>query len=258
MIPDNCVLIKKVMKKYCEKIILKIQTFTATAVSEPQRKRREQYIKRASLFALAFIVFLVALWIIDLFKTPAHFRKVKHVQGEQVSLYLSNYIMPELYNKSQYNEPFDLVLSQAGINEIIARHIDPNILAKAGLSDLSARFKKGEIVLTAKTNYKGFNFVVSMTIKPKIDKDGKLVLNAEDFQVGRSSLPFAAEMIRKKIISSLGENFKTEKNDEFFNAVLSTGKIDPVFKINHSKLRIEKITVQNEELIINFLPEHNG
>jgi hypothetical protein len=97
-----------------------------------------------------------------------------------------------------------------------------------------------------------------MTIEPKIDKHGKLLLDAEDFQVGRSSLPFAAEMIKKKIISGISENLKTEKNNEFINAILQSGKIDPIFKINHSKLRIEKITVQNEKLIIHFLPEHNG
>jgi uncharacterized protein YpmS len=239
------------MKKYCEKIILKIQAFRAATV-------KERYIKRASLFALAFIIFFIALWIIDLFKTPADFRIVKPVQGEYISLYLSNYIVPELHNKSQYGEPFDLVLSQTGINEVLARHIDPNTMAKAGLSDLTTCFKDDEIVLTARTNYKGFDFIVSMAFEPEIDKHGKLLLNAEDFQVGRSSLPFAAEMIRGKIISRLGENFKTEKSNEFLNAILAAGKIEPVFKINHSKLRIEKITVQNGELIIHFSPENNG
>lgn len=236
------------MKNYSEKIMLNIRTFRAATV-------KERYIKKASLFISAFIIFLIILWIIDLFKTPAYFRKVKPLHGEQVSLYLSNYIMPELYNKSQYDKPFDLVLSQAGINEIIIRQIDPNVLAKAGLSDLTTRFKDDEIVLTAKTNYKGFDFIVSMTIEPKIDKQGKLLLNAEDFQIGRSSLPFAAEMIRKKIIADLGQNFKTEKNDEFFNAILSEGKIDPIFQINHSKLRVEKIDVQDQNLVLRFNPQ---
>ena len=225
-------------------------------LSEIKLNQKQKY-KIAALIGTAVIFFLV-FWIIGLFKTPANFRIVRPVEGEHISLYLSNYIMPELYNKSQYREPFDLTVSQEGINEIIARHIDSNTLAKAGLSDLTTCFKEDEILLTARTKYKGFNFIVSMTIEPKIDKDGKLLLNAVDFQVGRSSLPFAAERIRKKIISCLGENFKTEKTDEFFSAILSTGKIEPVFKINRSKVRIEKITVQNEELIIHFSPEHNG
>jgi len=248
LILDNCFLIKKVMENYSEKI----------KASEPTRQRRGLYVKRAALFVLTFIIFLIGLWIIDLFKTPADFRIVRPVEGEQVSLYLSNYIMPRLHNESQYGKPFDLELSQAGINEILARHIDPNALAKAGLSDLSAHFKKDQIVIIARTNYSGFNLIASMAIEPEIDKDGKLLLDADKFQVGRSSLPFAAEMIKKKIIAALGENFKMGKTDEFINAVLHTGKIDPVFKINSSKLRIEKITVQNEELIIHFLPEHNG
>jgi hypothetical protein len=174
------------------------------------------------------------------------------VHGEQISQYLSNYIMPELYNKSQYKKPFDLVLSQTGINEILARHMDPNTLAKAGLSDLSASFKKDEIILTARTNYKGFNFVVSMAIEPEIDKHGKLFLDTEDFQLGRSVLPFVADVIKKKIIDSLNENFNAEKTGEFSSIVLSAGRIDPVFEINHSKLRIEKITVQDQNLILRF------
>jgi len=248
LILDNRFLIKKVMENYSEKI----------KASEPTRQRRGLYVKRASLFVLAFIIFLIALWIIDLFKTPADFRIVRPVEGEQVSLYLSNYIMPRLHNESQYGEPFDLELSQAGINEILARHIDPNTMAKAGLSDLTTCFKDDEILFTARTNYKGFNFIVSMAIEPKIDAAGKLLLDADNFQVGRSSMPFAAEMIKEKIIAALCENFKAGKTDEFINVVLRTGTIDPVFKINSSKLRIEKITVQNEELIIHFLPEHNG
>jgi uncharacterized protein YpmS len=239
------------MENYYEKIKQKIQDFAATAEGK-------LYIKRASLFALAFIIFLIALWIIDLFKTPANFRIIRPIRGEQISPYLSNYIVPELHNNSQYGKPFDLVLSQTGINDILARHIDPNALAKAGLSDLTTCFKDDEIVFIARTNYKGFDFIVSMAIEPKIDKQGRLFLDAEDFQVGRSSLPFAAEMVKKKIIAGLVENFKAEKNEEFINTFLNSRKIDPVFNINHSKLRIEKITVQNEELIIHFLPEHNG
>jgi hypothetical protein len=123
---------------------------------------------------------------------------------------------------------------------------------------LTIAFKPQKILLTAKTYYKGFDFIVTMVLEPRIDKKGQLSLDASDFKVGSSSLPFVAEAIKKKILNGLDENFRGAKNDEFVNALFSSGNVEPVFKINHSKLRIEKITAGDGKLIIHFLPEHNG
>lgn len=209
------------------------------------------------LASAAFIV-LCIFWFIGIFMTPKHFRIVKPINSELVSPYLTNYILPQLYNKSQYGQPFDFEISQDGINDIIARHADSNGLEEAGLSDLSVTFKPGRILLTGKTDYHGFNFIVTMVLNPAIDRNGQFSLRGSKFRVGGSSMPFMAGAVEEKIINRLEQHFKDSKNAGFVKSLLDDSKVEPVFKINHSKLRIEKITALDKKLIIHFLPQQDG
>jgi hypothetical protein len=208
--------------------------------------------------AVAVFIVLCILWFVGIFLTPKNYRIVRPINSELVSPYLTNYILPQLYNKSQYGQPFDFEISQDGINDIIARHADSNGLAEAGLSDLSVTFKPGRILLTGRTNYHGFDFIVTMVLKPKIDRNGQFTLGGSKFRLGGSPMPFVAGAVEEKIINRLEQHFKESKNAGFIKSLLNNGKVTPAFKINNSKLRIEKIIALDKKLIIHFLPQQDG
>jgi hypothetical protein len=211
--------------------------------------------KKAFEWLIGLVILLFIFWFTDIFKVPKNYRVVKPVTDGQVSQYLTNYILPQLHNKSQYGQPFDLVISEDGINDIIIRHIDANSLQRSNLSNLSVTFKKGRILLTGKTVYYNFDFIVTIVLKPYIDKKGYFFLGVSKIQAGQSRIPFAAGVAEKKVLGEFGSFLNNSDNADFIKVLFSGGKVEPVFYINRKKVRIEKMMVMDKELVIYFLPE---
>jgi hypothetical protein len=214
-------------------------------------------VKSTIVLSAGLIILLVLFWFAGLFRTPRHYRPVKPIADGNMSRYLTNYILPELHNKSQYGQPFDLVLSEQGINDIIARQVDFKSLHQANLSDLSVAFKKGRILLIGKAVYCGFDFIVTIILKPYIDKEGYFFLKASKIQAGQSRVPFIGEAVKRKILRELTD-FLNKNITDSTEALLNNRRIEPVFSLNHRKLRIDKITIRDKELMIHFLPWQGG
>jgi len=200
---------------------------------------------------LIFVLFII--WLVGLFITPGHFRPVEFISDGQVSQYLTNRVLPELYNKSQFNRPFEIVFTEQGINDIVSRHIDANSLRRSSFSDISVTFKKGRILLASKMAYHGFDFVVTAVLKPYVNKKGYFSTGVK-IQAGTSSIPFAANMVKRKVLYNLSGITNDSNIADYAGVFLSGNKIVPEFSFNHRSLRIEKIVVRKKELIVYFLP----
>jgi hypothetical protein len=148
-----------------------------------------------------------------------------------------------------------MVFSEQGINDIVARQVDFNSLQRSGLSDLSVTFKRNRILLTGRTVYSGFNFIVTIVLKPYINKEGFLYFGASKVQVGESRIPFAAEAIKRKILYRLAGPSNDSNTADFIGMLFNSGKMEPVFSLNRQKLRIKRVTIQDKQLIIQFQPE---
>lgn len=207
---------------------------------------------------IALIIGLaVILWFVGLFRTPAHYRIIRPPDDAYASRYLTNYILPQLLNKSQYNQPFDLVISETGINDIIVRHIDANSLRQLNLSNLSVAFTKGRVLLTGKTVYCGLDFIITIVLKPYINREGYFFLKVPKIQAGRSRIPFAVSAAKARILQELAGFLNNLDIADSTQALFNSRRIEPVFSINHRKLRIDKISIQNKELLIHFLPQQD-
>jgi hypothetical protein len=220
----------------------------------------KQYLKNPTVrtaitLSVWLLIFLFVFWLIRLFSVPRYYRTVKPVSDGQVSLYLTNYLLPELNNKSQYGQPFDLVISQDGINDIITRHIDANSLQQSGFSDLSVTFKKGRVLLTGKTSYWGFDFITTAVLRPYIDKKGYFHSGLSKILAGKSRIPFAVEILKRKILYKLASISDESDIGGVIGILFSGDKTEPVFTLNHTTLRIEKIKIRNREITVSFLTQ---
>jgi len=220
-----------------------------------KRGLKNPKVKSAVVLSAGLVILLFVFWFVGLFRTPPYYRPVKFIADGNMSQYLTNYILPELNNKSQYGQPFDLVISETGINDIIVRHIDADSLQQANLSDLSVAFRRGRILLTGKTVYYGIDFIVTLVLKPYIDKEGYFLLKESQIEAGRSRIPFAGEAVKRKVLEGLVRFINNLDIGDFNEASLNNRRIKPVFSLNHRRHRIEKITVGDKELIIHFLPQ---
>ena len=83
-----------------------------------KRKFKKRYWLLIDLALAIIILYLLSY-------KPARYRPPGTVPAgnnqDQVSPYLSNVLLPQLYNGAQRDEPFDLNVIQKGINETIAR-----------------------------------------------------------------------------------------------------------------------------------------
>lgn len=207
------------------------------------------------VLSAGFLFLLFIIWFVGLFRTPAHFRTVEIIDDNQVSQYLTNNILPEFYNKSQLGEPFEMIFSEQGINDIVSRQLDGESLKRSGFSDISITFKKGRILLTAKTVYHEIDFIVTVVFKPRVNKKGLFNAGVSKIQAGTSRLPFAARLMRKKIIYELADSSAESDIVHYAGLLLSDNKMPPEFSFHHRNFRIEKIIVANQKLIVQFLPD---
>lgn len=187
---------------------------------------------------------------------PVDFDSYNYDQG-QVSPYLTHELSPNLYNNSQRGEPFDLVITQDGINEIVAGLGWPKYSEGVMLYAPAVLFVPGTVVLMGTADVKGVKLVITIEIEPKIDDQKMLSLNVAKVKIGAVNITPLAKMMGKKMYAErLGVmTIDTEAlQSKIVGALLNEETFEPVFNIEDNKLRIEKITVNKEKLTVRLVP----
>jgi uncharacterized protein YpmS len=187
---------------------------------------------------------------------PVDFDSLGYEQG-QVSPYLTHVLSPQLYNNSQRGEPFDLVITQDGINEIVAGLGWPKISDGVMLYAPAVLFVPGSIVLMATANVKGMELIITIEVEPKIDEHKLLNLHVEKVKVGAVNITPLARIVGKKMYAEklVGMDVDTEAlQTKIVGSLLNEEPFEPVFEVENNKVRIEKITIQKEKLTVHFVP----
>jgi hypothetical protein len=203
--------------------------------------------------AVAAIVFALLLY------RPGRYKPVdsgNYKRGE-VSPYLTNDLSPAIYNGSQRVEPFDVIITQEGLNDIIARGNWPLESEGVLLYAPAALFTPGRLVLMGTADAKGVEFVVTIELEPKIDEEGLLNLQLAKLKVGAMNITPLAKIIAKKMylqrISGLEVDAQAIQT-KIAASLLNDEPFEPVFSIDKRKVRIEKITIEKEKLLAHLVP----
>ena len=137
------------------------------------------------LIVLAAISTAAIIFLALLFHKPSYYKPVISNGSREESVYLTHGLGPELYNGAQLQEPFDLVVTQEGINDIIAHRKWPQQFSGIMLSAPMVFFAADSVVLMGMISTDGTELVITITAYPKLDADGLLNLNLGIFQAGR-------------------------------------------------------------------------
>jgi hypothetical protein len=225
-----------------------------------KRKFKKRYWLLIDL-ALAIIILYL------LFYKPARYRPPDTVPAgsnqDQISPYLSNVLLPQLYNGAQRDEPFDLNVIQKGINETIARFKWPRESDGVVLSAPTVFFVPEKIVLMGTASIKGAELVVTIVAKPNLDEQGLLHLRVEKVKIGAMNITPVARLIAKRMYTERlatvhidTENLRTKiaaslLNEEPFEPILN---VRDIFQDVDKKVRVEKITIAQKKLTIRLVP----
>ena len=205
--------------------------------------------------AVAAIIFALLLYRPGRYK-PADFGSGSY-RRKEVSPYLTNNLLPAIHNGSQYREPFELVVTQKGINDIIIRGNWPMESEGVLLYAPAVLFVPGAVVLMGTVDVKGVEFVVTIELEPKINEQGFLNIHVGKMKVGAMNITPLAKMMAKKMytqrINALDVDTEAVQT-KIAASLLNDEPFEPVFRIDDNKVRIEKITVAKENLLLRLVP----
>jgi len=205
--------------------------------------------------AVAAIIFALLLYRPGRYK-PADLGSGSYKRG-QVSPYLTHDLGPVFNKGVQYREPFELVVTQKGINDIITRGNWPMESEGILLYAPAVLFVPGAVVLMGTADVKGVEFVVTIELEPKIDEQGLLNLHVGKVKVGAMNITPLVKMMAKKMymqrINALDVDTEAVQT-KIAASLLNDEPFEPVFRIDDKKVRIEKITVAKEKLLLRLVP----
>ncbi|MHC4624404.1 MAG: hypothetical protein ACYS4W_10945, partial [Planctomycetota bacterium] len=190
--------------------------------------------KRIRKLVWLFVDLGVAAVIVGLFLyKPGRYNPLEAINSKQVCPYLTHELTPQLYNGAQRGKAFDLVVTQKGINEIIAYSKWPKESGGASFSAPAVLFVPDSIVLMGTVELQGVEFVVTIELQAGFNEAGLMNLRASKVKVGAMNVTLAARIIGKRMYAQRvaaipidEEDFRAKIaaslfNDEAFEAVLN-------------------------------------
>ncbi len=202
------------------------------------------------LLAIAIIFFL-------LFYRPAYYKPRLVTGNKQLSAYLTHQLIPQFYNGLQLQQPFDLVVTQEGINDIVAHLPLPEESRRVNLTSPTVNFDPGRIIIAATANVHGAKLIITLEVAPAFDANGLLNVNMDKVKIGAVNITPAARIIGRRMYADRFDTGHIDPNDVrmlLAASFLNGRPFDPVFFIDGKKIRLDKIAITTGQIILHFVP----
>jgi hypothetical protein len=222
----------------------------------PATGKKKKKLKRKLIWLGVHIVGLTVIFTL-LVLNPKNYTPLKIQKSNQVSRYLTNVLLPQFYNGSQTGEAFDVVISQEGVNDIVSRSEWPKQSGDASFTDPAVLFEPDRVVLMGKALLKGMEFIVTVVIRPQYDERGLLNLRVSRVRIGLMNVTLLARATARKRYQQQMEYYVVAPDDWYSRvlaSILNNEPFAPEFKIDNKKLRIDKVTLGAEELLLHVVP----
>ena len=220
------------------------------------KKRKKARFKKVCWLLIGLTAAALFFVLLLLYK-PARYDSPDLAYDNQVSPYLTHKLLPELYNNAQLGEPFELVVTEEGMNDVIARSKWPKQSGSVWYSVSEVLFVTDNIVLMGTAAAGGVEFAVTVIAEAAINRNGLLKLQVTKVKIGAINLTTLSKMIAKRIYAGRLDTADTGKKDirlQIANSILNDEPFVPVFKIEDKKVRAEKIKITKGKLTILLTP----
>lgn len=191
------------------------------------------------------------------FYKPAGYQTPKAEQGNQPSQYVTNVLLPHIYNNAQLEQPFDVTIVQERVADIVNLTKWPKESGGIVFSAPKADFAQDGIVFMTTAVIRGFEFVITIVVKPHIEQNQLLSLRIVKVKIGAIRATFIVKAIARRIYARHVTPTNTDAGDiwtQMTQALLNDESFEAVFKTADEKLRIEKITVTADKLTVRLIP----
>lgn len=204
------------------------------------------------------VIFASSLYLLLLYK-PARYNPLDISYDGQVSKYLTHELLPQLHNGAQRREPFDLVVTQKGINDTIARAKWPKRYSGIVFSAPEVLFLPDTIVLMGTADLKRVPVVITIELNPSLDEHGLLNLYVAKVKAGVMNITPIIKVIARRMYADRIAIVDADPSDlraQIAASLFGDEPFDPVFEIKDMfngekrKVRVKKITLMPEKLTV--------
>ncbi len=219
-------------------------------------------LRRVLCIAIIVLAVVCVAVVYLLTHVPGEYQPLHPPPTDKVSPYLTHYLAPNFHNNIQLDKPFDVLVIQKGLNEVI---VDENSLGWAWpyslngvvISAPSVVFQQDTIMLMGTVDYAGFPIVITVIAAPKLDENGLLSLNIQKVKAGAVNITLLARFIARQVIAhQLRILPETQWLRDLDGALADNIAFDPVFPIYESdkEIRLTKAEITNGKLLLGFAP----
>lgn len=225
-------------------------------IQQSKKLKGRRRLKRFGIWLLVDLV-VAGTIILLLLHSPANFHQQKPIDTNELSPYLTNYLMPTIYSGAQKQQPFEMEVIAKGINDIIARNPWP-IEADDIIFHMPQTFlSQDTITLIGAVVFKGAKLIITLQAKPTINEAGLLNFNVTGVRVGSLNITIIAKFIAGQMYRKRMGDYYIDSDDlnaKLAASLLNNTPFDPTFKIEDKYIRIIKVALTKGKLNINFVP----
>jgi hypothetical protein len=190
--------------------------------------------------------------------TPRVYRPDLAGDSEGTSLYLTHELGPEFFNQLQLNEPFELIISQDGLNELINQWDWPQQLGEMSFDDPYVIFSEQSILLMSTFSFEGVSSVLSISAFPTMNRYGTLNTNIESVRLGMVPVKTLITRLAQKAFDKNRSRFEQDlKTAENIQAIIRNEPVDPIFWFPDRWIRITGFSFNNGALSLKLSPVEN-
>ncbi|HSV26865.1 MAG TPA: hypothetical protein VLH60_03135 [Sedimentisphaerales bacterium] len=204
-------------------------------------------------FAAELLIIAIILWL--LVYRPRGYEAVVPDASGRISPYLTHGIAQEFYNKAQLGDPFELVIEDSALNEIIATGtwIIPQTEAQASLPVV--RFLPGRAVVMASAWLSGMEFVATIKLSAPSHDDGRIGLSLDSVRVGAVPVTIAARAVAKRMYNEQIADLPPDHiSAQVGAAIFDNQPFEPIFDVGGRRVKINKIELRDGNVRIGFIP----
>lgn len=175
----------------------------------------------------------------------------------QVSRYWTHELLPKIHNDSQLGKPFDVIITEEGINDIISRANWP--IQSEGIMFYSPEvfFVPGAVILMGTADVKGVEFIITIELVPLIDENGFMNIQVAKMKIGALNITPVAKALAKNMYSQKLAAFPVDTQDfrtKIVGSLLNDEPFEPFFDIGGRRVKVEKIDIKQNRLVVHLTP----
>ena len=223
-----------------------------------KKKRRKKLLYWLAIdLSVAFIIFALLLYKPGRYK-PVDSPEISESNEDEVSPFLLK-ITSEVNNKAPLGKPFEVVVTQEAINDIINRAGWPMESDGIILDAPAALIVPDSVVLMGTARFQGIEFIITLELNAKINEEGRININVQKIKVGAVNITPLAKIAAKKMyaerFANIGDIDSYTWQSKVAASLLNEESFDPAFEIGNKTVSVDKITIEEGKLTIYMVPK---